>query len=235
MCHDISRTYLNMRKKDNTNADRETRTVWVQLAEHFKIPIRCVYFTAPAKLCEHNDAVRAIAGNQFNPEKRAILPHTAFSSFASRFKQPRMEEGFQDVVPVHFNVGRPGTGSGCKLIYSYSSKVTMSNARSGVVTGSRQRAHAESHMHCLACSLATRNEKRSRSLSQRVIPYEIRVADEVSQHIVRPSVSCSRHSLDIDCNNGQGRNRGNYLFARVGSSDLLRVVAVSLSVCSLMR
>ncbi|KAL8912784.1 MAG: hypothetical protein Q9172_007438 [Xanthocarpia lactea] len=50
----------------------------------------------------HNDAVRAIAGHQFNPEKRTILPHTAFSSFASRFKQPKMEEGFQDVVPVHF-------------------------------------------------------------------------------------------------------------------------------------
>ncbi|KAL8909570.1 MAG: hypothetical protein Q9171_004979 [Xanthocarpia ochracea] len=66
------------------------------------IPIRCVHFTAPAKLCEHNDAVRAIAGHQFNPEKRTILPHTAFSSFASRFKQPKMEEGFQDVVPVHF-------------------------------------------------------------------------------------------------------------------------------------
>ncbi|KAL8996407.1 MAG: hypothetical protein Q9169_004055 [Polycauliona sp. 2 TL-2023] len=67
-----------------------------------KIPVRCVYFTAPAKLCEHNDAVRAIAGNHFNPEKRTILPHTAFSSFASRFKQPRVDEGFQDVVPVQF-------------------------------------------------------------------------------------------------------------------------------------
>ncbi|KAI4257989.1 MAG: hypothetical protein L6R42_005354 [Xanthoria sp. 1 TBL-2021] len=61
---------------DNTNADRQTRM--------------------------HNDAVRAIAGNRFNPEKRAMLPHTAFSSFASRFKQPQVDEGFQDVVPVEF-------------------------------------------------------------------------------------------------------------------------------------
>ncbi|KAI4267184.1 MAG: hypothetical protein L6R38_008370 [Xanthoria sp. 2 TBL-2021] len=87
---------------DNTNADRETRMVWVQLAQHFSIPIRCVHFTASAKLCQHNDAVRAIAGNRFNPEKRVMLPHTAFSSFASRFKQPQVDEGFQDVVPVGF-------------------------------------------------------------------------------------------------------------------------------------
>ncbi|KAL8787586.1 MAG: hypothetical protein Q9213_002148 [Squamulea squamosa] len=87
---------------DNTNADRDTRAIWVQLARQFKIPIRCVYFTASSKLCEHNDTVRAIAGSQFNPEKRTILPHTAFSSFASRFKEPKVDEGFQDVVPVQF-------------------------------------------------------------------------------------------------------------------------------------
>ncbi|KAL8808059.1 MAG: hypothetical protein Q9182_000337 [Xanthomendoza sp. 2 TL-2023] len=72
------------------------------LAENFKVPIRCVHFTASAKLCEHNDTVRAIAGEGFNPEKRKILPHSAFSSFASRFKQPKVDEGFQDVVKVEF-------------------------------------------------------------------------------------------------------------------------------------
>ncbi|KAL8811508.1 MAG: hypothetical protein Q9200_001731 [Gallowayella weberi] len=91
-------------KDDNTNADRETRAIWVQLAENFKVPIRCVHFTASAKLCEHNDTVRAIAGERFNPEKRKILPHSAFSSFASRFKQPKVDEGFQDVVEVEFQV-----------------------------------------------------------------------------------------------------------------------------------
>ncbi|KAI4242256.1 MAG: hypothetical protein L6R40_004127 [Gallowayella cf. fulva] len=97
---------------DNTNADRETRAIWVQLAKKFDVPIRCVHFTAPAKLCEHNDTVRAIAGNHFNPEKRAILPHSAFSSFASRFKQPTVDEGFQDVVAVEFRVGYLGISCG---------------------------------------------------------------------------------------------------------------------------
>lgn len=87
---------------DNTNADRETRAVWIELAHKFNVPIRCVHFTASFKLCEHNDTVRAIAGGEFNPDKRTILPHSAFSSFASRFKQPNVEEGFQDLVPVEF-------------------------------------------------------------------------------------------------------------------------------------
>ena len=90
---------------DNTNADPETRAVWIKLAERFGIPIRCVHFTAPSKLCEHNDTVRAISQGGFNPEKRTILPHSAFAGFASRFKPPKIEEGFQDIVRVEFQVG----------------------------------------------------------------------------------------------------------------------------------
>lgn len=46
---------------DNTNADVETRAAWLQLAERLKVPIRLVHFTAPAKLCEHNDTVRSLS------------------------------------------------------------------------------------------------------------------------------------------------------------------------------
>ncbi|KAI4187718.1 MAG: hypothetical protein L6R41_002620 [Letrouitia leprolyta] len=76
------------------------------LAQKFKVPIRCVYFTASHKICEHNDTVRALAGEPFNPDKRTILPHSAFSSFASRFKQPTAQEGFQDLVSIDFQVDR---------------------------------------------------------------------------------------------------------------------------------
>jgi bifunctional polynucleotide phosphatase/kinase len=48
---------------DNTNADKDTRAVWVALAAKLKVPIRLVHFTAPAKLCEHNDTVRALTGD----------------------------------------------------------------------------------------------------------------------------------------------------------------------------
>ena len=45
---------------DNTNADIETRKLWVKVARDFEIPIRLIRFTAPARLCEHNDSVRAL-------------------------------------------------------------------------------------------------------------------------------------------------------------------------------
>lgn len=44
---------------DNTNADVETRRLWINLAEELRVPIRCVYFDVPIELCRHNNAVRA--------------------------------------------------------------------------------------------------------------------------------------------------------------------------------
>lgn len=49
---------------DNTNADPETRTAWTTLAKKFGVPCRLVHFTAPSKLCEHNNTVRALASGE---------------------------------------------------------------------------------------------------------------------------------------------------------------------------
>nr|XP_023907961.1 bifunctional polynucleotide phosphatase/kinase-like [Quercus suber] len=89
---------------DNTNADIETRAAWVALANKLDLPIRLVHFTSPAKLCEHNDAVRALAGETFNPEKRVQLPRIAFSGFTARYREPRVEEGFEDITTVEFKL-----------------------------------------------------------------------------------------------------------------------------------
>ena len=53
-------------------------------------------------MCKHNDAVRALNEGKFNPEKRAILPGMAFNGFTSRYREPKLEEGFQDIVRVPF-------------------------------------------------------------------------------------------------------------------------------------
>jgi len=37
-----------------------------------------------------------------NPESRESLPKLAFNSFASRFKEPKKKEGFQNIVEVDF-------------------------------------------------------------------------------------------------------------------------------------
>lgn len=97
---------------DNTNADEATRAVWIKLGQQYDVPVRCVHFTASTKLCEHNDHVRALATSiarsdesslgSFNPEKRDILPHSAFAHFRSRFEPPRSSEGFWDLSSVDF-------------------------------------------------------------------------------------------------------------------------------------
>lgn len=63
---------------DNTNADKETRALWVKLGAKLNVPIRLVHFTAPAKLCEHNDTVRALTGNLVRGGSLCRLHRPAF-------------------------------------------------------------------------------------------------------------------------------------------------------------
>lgn len=86
---------------DNTNADAETRAVWVALARKAGVRIRCLWLRTPLRVCEHNDAVRALNA-ALNPEARPALPRLAFTGFAARHKPPRASEGFDDVRDVAF-------------------------------------------------------------------------------------------------------------------------------------
>ena len=61
---------------DNTNADIETRAAWIAMAKKLNAPIRLVHFTAPAKLCEHNDTVRALTGGSVRAYARSLHSNT---------------------------------------------------------------------------------------------------------------------------------------------------------------
>lgn len=86
---------------DNTNADIDTRRQWIDLARKYDVPIRCVWFKTALSLAEHNDAVRAM-NREMNPEARNLLPKLAFNGFANRFKEPKVKEGFQDIIELDF-------------------------------------------------------------------------------------------------------------------------------------
>lgn len=51
---------------------------------------------------------RAIADAclQMNPESRIMLPKMAFTGFASRYREPTLNEGFEDITRVDFKVSR---------------------------------------------------------------------------------------------------------------------------------
>jgi bifunctional polynucleotide phosphatase/kinase len=70
---------------DNTNADKDTRAVWVALAAKLKVPIRLVHFTAPAKLCEHNDTVRALTGDLVSNALQTARAKTARAPCISKY------------------------------------------------------------------------------------------------------------------------------------------------------
>lgn len=48
--------------------------------------------------------INPLTNHQVNPEKREILPKLAFTGFASRFVEPKEEEGFVEVRRVEFEV-----------------------------------------------------------------------------------------------------------------------------------
>jgi bifunctional polynucleotide phosphatase/kinase len=91
---------------DNTNADKATRKIWLDLASTFNLPTRCIHFTASPALARHNNLVRALGGVAV--EKRRLLPASAIYMFAARYEEPRVEEGFEEVVKVAFRFR--GTG-----------------------------------------------------------------------------------------------------------------------------
>lgn len=39
-----------------------------------------------------------------NPEKRTMLPKLAFTGFASRFREPTLAEGFEEIIQIDFQV-----------------------------------------------------------------------------------------------------------------------------------
>ena len=51
-----------------------------------------------------NALALALTARQNNPEKRAMLPKMAFSGFKSRYREPKVEEGFEDITKVDFTV-----------------------------------------------------------------------------------------------------------------------------------
>jgi hypothetical protein len=75
---------VDLRSTDNTNADPDTRAVWVKLAQRLNVPIQCVLFTASAKLCEHNDTVRALN----------LGPEVSFSTFYKQCMDTRVASLF---------------------------------------------------------------------------------------------------------------------------------------------
>ncbi|KAI0086680.1 PNK3P-domain-containing protein [Irpex rosettiformis] len=90
---------------DNTNRDKATRKLYIQLARKFNVPVRCIHFNGSIDLAWHNNLYRA-----FNlPDdvasktpKRELLGYMAFTSFRNAYQAPTLDEGLSEIKQVNF-------------------------------------------------------------------------------------------------------------------------------------
>jgi len=81
-----------------------------------------------------------------NPEQRVNLPKVAFTSFASRFREPELKEGFEDITRVDFKVSHGPYDEivvcGTESDHCNSSRAMRNSDLYGVDSGYDRRRHA---------------------------------------------------------------------------------------------
>ncbi|KAI9628090.1 hypothetical protein KEM48_011827 [Puccinia striiformis f. sp. tritici PST-130] len=82
---------------DNTNPTKQTRSSYILTAQKLGCQIRCVFFTAPIELAQHNNVYRASV-----QASRPLLPTLAFVSYSKNLEEPLVEEGFGELKKVQF-------------------------------------------------------------------------------------------------------------------------------------
>lgn len=81
---------------DNTNPTIKIRKEYVDMARECQVPVKCLWFSAQLPLAQHLNVHRSITKNMYR------LPQVAFSTYHSRFQEPTLNEGFQEVVKIPF-------------------------------------------------------------------------------------------------------------------------------------
>ncbi|XP_041376109.1 uncharacterized protein F21D5.5-like isoform X2 [Gigantopelta aegis] len=82
---------------DNTNPDKESRQRYVTCAVKSGVPCRCFVFNMSKDHIRHNERFREITDKTHKPVNDMII-----NSFKSKFTEPKMEEGFKEVVKINF-------------------------------------------------------------------------------------------------------------------------------------
>lgn len=90
---------------DNTNRDKATRRVYVDLAREFNVSIRCFIFTGTIELAWHNNLYRAFnlpPSLTAKEPARKLLPYSAFTSFLQSYEEPNENEGYSEIKRINW-------------------------------------------------------------------------------------------------------------------------------------
>jgi len=81
---------------DNTNPTADVRSNYVQIAEKQGIPIRCFVFQTDPELAYHLNFYR----EKFEGTRR--VPDVAYNQFKSKYDEPDLGEGFQEIKKINW-------------------------------------------------------------------------------------------------------------------------------------
>lgn len=91
---------LKLQKKiiiDATNRDIKTRKIWIDIANEYNIPIRCIVMMVDKDLSLHLNKFRSLYGNK-------TIPPIAIHTFYSKYEEPNINEGFNEIIYHNFKL-----------------------------------------------------------------------------------------------------------------------------------
>lgn len=82
---------------DNTNVDIESRKKFVNIAKKYTVPCRCFVMALSEGHIKHNIIFRNLTDQKHSKINEMIL-----NSIKKRYVAPTLDEGFTEIVRVHF-------------------------------------------------------------------------------------------------------------------------------------
>ena len=89
---------------DNTNPDIASRSRYIEVAKRVggdSLKVRCFQFLTPVSQSVHNNRFRELTTKDSDYKK---LGWQAFSYYQSRYKEPVIDEGFDEIVRITINM-----------------------------------------------------------------------------------------------------------------------------------
>ena len=81
---------------DNTNVTYAKRKLFIEIAKKYNVQVRCIYMNIGFELAQHLDNFRMLTQGCDKINKIAFL------SFRKYFQEPKIEEGFDDIIYINF-------------------------------------------------------------------------------------------------------------------------------------
>jgi len=80
---------------DNTNSNRDTRKLYIDLAKKYNYIVTCIIIDITRELCEHNNLYRA-SKNKIN-----LIPDIAYRMYYKKYSEPNKEEGIDNIKIIN--------------------------------------------------------------------------------------------------------------------------------------